>query len=137
LKRFYNEITFEKVIELSEIVINKEIVLENIYYDYNKSDIRPDAAEELDKLVQIMKDNPKISIELGSHTDSRGNDDYNMALSQSRAEAAVNYIVSKGISPDRLSARGYGETNPIIPTASQEKEYQVNRRTEFKVISVN
>jgi outer membrane protein OmpA-like peptidoglycan-associated protein len=137
LKRFYNEITFETVIELSEIVINKEIVLENIYYDYNKSDIRPDAAEELDKLVQIMKDNPKISIELGSHTDSRGNDDYNMALSQSRAEAAVNYIVSKGISPDRLSARGYGETNPIIPTASQEKEYQVNRRTEFKVISVN
>ncbi|MFM8433388.1 MAG: OmpA family protein [Bacteroidota bacterium] len=125
-------------LELEEIVVNKPIVLENIYYDLDKSDIRPDAKPGLDKLVQIMKDNPDIKIELGSHTDSRARDAYNDDLSQRRAESAVKYIVSTGIDRKRITAKGYGErqlvngcTNGVKCT---EEQHQANRRTEFKVV---
>ncbi|MDX5479627.1 MAG: OmpA family protein, partial [Cyclobacteriaceae bacterium] len=99
-------------------------------------DIRPDAALELDKLVQILKDNPSIRIELSSHTDARASDAYNDALSQRRAESAVAYIVSKGIDASRLVAKGYGKRQLIIKEAQTEEEHQVNRRTEFKVIEI-
>nr|WP_121270617.1 OmpA family protein [Pedobacter schmidteae] len=118
---------------------NKPIRLENIYYDFNKWNIRADAAVELEKLVQIMKDNSKIWIELGSHTDSRGNDAYNFTLSQKRAESAVKYIISRGIDKARIEARGYGETLLLnhCPNGVKctEKEHQLNRRTEFKIIN--
>ena len=116
--------------------MDKSIILENIYYDLDKADIRADAAKELDKLVQILKDNPSIRIELSSHTDDRASDSYNLNLSQRRAQSAVDYIVSQGISRDRLVAKGYGETQLIIPNAQTEEEHQVNRRTEFKVIEI-
>jgi len=129
-------VTLDTTIVLEQLVLEKAIVLENIYYDLDKADIRPDAAEELDKLVKILKDNPNIRIELSSHTDDRASDAYNQDLSQRRAESAVEYLVSQGIEPDRLVAKGYGESQLIIPSAATEEEHQRNRRTEFKVIEV-
>lgn len=123
----------------TKIIINKPIVLRNIYYDFDKWNIRPDAAIELDKLVKILVDNPEISIELGSHTDCRGSDKYNEKLSQKRAESAVNYIVSMGIDKKRITAKGYGEYVLINKCSNgvecTEEEHQMNRRTEFKVTS--
>ena len=129
-------VTLDTTIILEQLVLEKAIVLENIYYDLDKADIRPDAAIELDKLVKILKDNPNISIELSSHTDDRASDAYNQDLSQRRAESAVEYLVSQGIERERMVARGYGESQLIIPNATTEEEHQRNRRTEFKVIEV-
>ena len=127
-------VTLSVTLNLDEIVVDKAIVLDNIYYDLNKADIRPDAARELDKLVQTLKDNPTVRIELSSHTDSRDTDAYNLRLSQRRAESAVAYLVSQGIGDGRLVARGYGETRLLLPDAQTEEEHQLNRRTEFKVL---
>ena len=135
LKEFITNVEYEKNLILDRIVVNKSIVLDNIYYDLDKSDIREDAALELDKLIVILKDNPNISIELSSHTDDRASVDYNQNLSQRRAESAVSYILSKGIDDNRITARGYGESQLIILNAETEDEHQINRRTEFKVTS--
>ena len=130
-------IDLDHTLTLDKIKLEKTIVLDNIYYDYRKWDIKDTAAMELDKMVTIMRDNPKIHIELSSHTDSRGSDQYNMDLSQKRAESAVAYIVSKGIEKERVTAKGYGETKPIIENAMTEEDFQKNRRTEFKVLKVS
>lgn len=128
-------------LELEEIVVNKPIVLENIYYDLNKWEIRADAAQGLDKLVQILQENPNIRIELGSHTDSRSDDKYNLELSQKRADAAVAYIVAHGVNKDRIKAVGYGESQLVNQCGNgvncSEEEHQANRRTEFKVVSID
>ncbi len=108
----------------------------NIYYDLDKDNIRTDAAIELDKVVQFLMDNPRISAELGSHTDTRATDEYNLALSQRRANSAVQYLISKGVSPDRITAKGYGETTLLIENAETEEEHQQNRRTEIRVVDV-
>ena len=125
--------------ELEEIVLNQTVEIPNIYYDLGSAEIRPDAAFELDKLVKLMKENPSLVIELGSHTDSRGSAKSNQRLSQKRAEAAVSYIVSKGIAPYRITAKGFGESqlknNCKDGVPCSEQEHQRNRRTEFKVIS--
>ncbi|WP_439880938.1 OmpA family protein [Pontibacter sp. MBLB2868] len=131
-----NEVRLTATLVLNEIVKEKAIVLENIFYDYDKADIRPDAAVELDKLVQVLNDNPGISIELSSHTDARGSDAYNQDLSQRRAESAVEYIISKGIDRSRISAKGYGESRLVVKNATTEEEHQRNRRTEFKVVRI-
>lgn len=126
-------------IPIRPIQINETILLENIYYDYNKWNIRTDARPSLDRLVQIMRATP-IIIELGSHTDSRGKDDYNLDLSQKRAQAAVNYIISRGIAKERITAQGYGESQLVNRCEDgigcNEKEHQQNRRTEFKVTKI-
>jgi len=131
-----------KKIELSEIVIGKSIKIENIYFDLDKYNIRPDAAIELDKIVSLMKNNPNLIIELGSHTDCRFSFDYNMKLSNNRAKSSVAYIVSNGISKKRISAKGYGETMLVNDCkcdvvfdikACNEEQHQANRRTEFKI----
>lgn len=129
-------VSLDTTVVLDQLILDKSIILENIYYDLDKAEIRPDAAAELDKLVQILKDNPTIRIELSSHTDARSSDEYNLDLSQRRAQSAVDYIVSQGIDEDRLVAKGYGETQLIIENAQTEEEHQVNRRTEFKVIEI-
>lgn len=129
--------TFFVAMKLSKLEVGKKFVLENIYYDLDKSDIRSDAAVELDKLVQILLGSPSLKIELSSHTDTRSSDAYNMALSQRRAAAAVKYLVSKGIEAKRMVARGYGERQLIIQDAKSEEEHQTNRRTEFKVLEIN
>ena len=113
LKELLTTITLDTILVLDKIEINKIFVLENIYYNFARAEIRPDAAKELDKLVQLLVDNPEIKIELGSHTDSVDTDSYNLDLSQRRANSAVNYIVQHGISPDRIVAKGYGESKPI------------------------
>src|SRR5690606_9286577 len=113
-------------------------VVKNILYDFDKSDIRRDAALVLDNVASILWQNPTLHIELSSHSDSRGNDTYNKQLSQRRAEAAVNYLVSKGISRERMIARGYGETQLINECGNgvdcPEEAHEQNRRTEIKVL---
>lgn len=131
------DIFFNIKLTLDKIVLDKAIVLDNIYYDLDKANIRADAAQELDKLVAVLADNPEIKIELSSHTDSRAPDDYNLSLSQRRADSAVAYIVSQGIEKNRMRARGYGETQLLIADAQTEEQHQVNRRTEFKVYEYN
>ena len=131
-----NDVRIPVALTLTEIVKNRAIRVENILYNYDKSDIRPDAAVELDKLVETLNDNPKIIIELSSHTDSRGKDAYNQALSQKRAQSAVDYIISKGIDKARITAKGYGETRPEVKAAKTEQQYQRNRRTEFRVTRI-
>ena len=117
------------------------IVLENIYYDFNKSSIRTGAARELDELVIMMQTYPSMNIELASHTDSRGGSDYNLRLSQSRAESAKQYVISRGIASSRIRALGYGESQPrnqcVDGTKCTEEEHQYNRRTEVKVTSIS
>ena len=113
--------------------------LENIYYDFDKHNIRPDAAAILDELVRTLRDNPTLKIELSSHTDSRGSDTYNEALSQRRAQSAVDYLVSRGIARDRMVAKGYGEMRLVNRCADgvacSPAEHQANRRTEVTVLT--
>jgi len=113
-------------------------ILKNIFYDFDKSNIRQDAARVLDNLVNIMKKNPSMKIELSAHTDSRGNDNYNLRLSQQRAQAAVNYLISKGIKQNRITAKGYGETRLVNGCGNgitcTEEQHEQNRRTEIKVL---
>ena len=131
--------TFLANIEMEPIKINRTYEIKDIYYNFDKWNIRPDAAAELDKLIPILKDNQHVIVELGSHTDSRGDDDYNLRLSQKRAQAAVEYLATvNGINPERLRAKGYGEerlvnrcTNDVNCT---EREHQRNRRTELKIV---
>ncbi len=130
-KRYYNA-----TVELEKVEVGKEIVLKNIFYDYNKSNIRPEAEPDLLLLIEFLKNNPGVIVELGSHTDSRGNDEYNMKLSQARAQSAVNYILANAVTPERIKAVGYGEIRHIIQEATTEEEHQQNRRTEFKIIEI-
>lgn len=124
-------------IQLEEIVIGPPVVLQNIYYDYDKYYIRPDAAFELDKLVELLKKNPNITIQLGSHTDTNGSENYNKTLSEKRAMAAVKYLYDKGIDPGRLGWYGFGESAPIFAPEKSDEEEQVNRRTEFRITSID
>lgn len=119
-------------------VVGKTYTLENIHYDFDKHNIRKDAAEILDGLLKTLNENPTLKIELASHTDSRGSDSYNKALSQRRAQAAVDYLVSRGIARDRMVAMGYGETRLLNECANgvacSDEAHQANRRTEFTVL---
>ncbi|MFM2269107.1 MAG: hypothetical protein RL757_2548 [Bacteroidota bacterium] len=133
--------TITKMVAPRRTIRNSEkIVINNIFYAYNSADITfEEAKRALDYVNEIMVKNPTIVIELGSHTDSRGKDDYNMNLSQRRAESAKQYLLSRGISPDRIVAKGYGETQIINQCQNGVKcsddEHQQNRRTEFQIIA--
>ncbi len=135
-----NEEVLNVVILLDKIVIEKPVVIDinPIYFDFDKYDVRLDAAIELDKVVAVMEAHPTIVVESGSHTDARGNDDYNLKLSAKRADATVAYIISKGIDASRISGRGYGETklnnNCANGVPCTKKAHQLNRRTEFIVV---
>lgn len=141
LKELVTNITLDTILVMDRIELNKIFVLENIYFDFDKSDITPQAAIELNKLVDILKDNAAIKIEMGSHTDSVGTQDYNIQLSQRRAESTVRYLVNNGISQQRLTAKGYGETKPVArntnPDGSDNPVGRArNRRTEFKIVEI-
>ena len=128
-------------IELQPILINEAFELKNIYYDLNSSKLRPEAEKELESLITLIKDNPGISIEIGSHTDARGKDAYNLKLSQQRAQAVVNYLTDNGnIDPSYLVAKGYGEKQPVNGCKNgvkcSERRHQENRRTELKVVGI-
>jgi len=116
-----------------------KLKLEPIYFDLDKAEIRPDAAKELDKIVELLNKYPDIKLSMESHTDSRNTDEYNMDLSERRAKATMQYLIDHGIDPERLQAKGFGETRPvnhcIDGVKCTEKEYQMNRRTEFMIIN--
>ena len=140
---------------------DRPIELPNILYDFGKWDLRPESMVSLDKLVETLIDNPNVTIEIMSHTDTRNTEEYNLILSQKRAQSVVDYLVSKGIELDRLTAKGYGKSSPKVVDAAiaaqypflkagtqlteqfvnslpndEQKEiaHQINRRTEFKVL---
>jgi outer membrane protein OmpA-like peptidoglycan-associated protein len=127
---------------LDKLEMNKRFTLENIFYDFDKWNIRPDAEPSLNNLVRILKEN-LFSVELGSHTDCRGSEEYNRILSQKRAESAVRYIVHQGIDPGRIIAKGHGKSqlinrcNCAAGKECTEAEHQVNRRTEFRIIGLS
>jgi peptidoglycan-associated lipoprotein len=136
----------------------KEIVLPKIEYDYNSSALRPASKLSLDQLVNVLKENPNVVIQLRSHTDNRAGDDFNLKLSQERAQICVDYMSSKGIKKKRLKAKGMGESDPFVMDVKNgklklgdildeayinklrrkkdiEKAHQYNRRTDFKVLT--
>lgn len=117
------------------IVTPTEIILKPVYFEYNKSNITQEGAFELDKLVQVMKNNDQIVIMVKAHTDSRGTDQYNLDLSDRRAKSTVQYIISKGINASRISGKGYGESEPKVQCdPCTEEEYSQNRRSEFLIV---
>ncbi len=117
------------------IITDKEVILESIYFEFNKSNITADGATELDKLVTVMNEYPNMIIFIKSHTDSRGGDKFNMNLSDRRAKATVQYLISKGISRDRISGQGFGEIEPkIICNPCTEEQHAQNRRSEFLIV---
>jgi len=149
------------MVTINLTAIDMPIELPNIFYDFNKWDLRPESMVSLDKLVETLNDNPNVTIELMSHTDSRDTEAYNQELSQKRAQSVVQYLIDKGIEQERLSAKGYGESNPKVVDAAisaqspflktgatlseqyinslagdEQKEiaHQINRRTEFRVL---
>lgn len=130
---------YSLTIELEKLSTGKQIALEDLFYDLNKWNIRPDAALVLDKLAQILTENPNVKIEIGSHTDSRGTAETNMKLSQRRSESVLAYLVKKGIAPTRLVAKGYGESQLINKCADgvncTEDEHQENRRTVIEILN--
>jgi outer membrane protein OmpA-like peptidoglycan-associated protein len=134
LKNKSPDSTYEKNIPLQPIEVNASIVLKNIFFDVNKYDLKPESQVELDKVVQLMQDNPAVKIQIEGHTDNVGNDADNMKLSENRAKAVVNYLVSKNISAARLTAKGFGATKPIAENNTEEGRAQ-NRRTELKVVA--
>jgi outer membrane protein OmpA-like peptidoglycan-associated protein len=117
---------------------NRPIVLQNIFYDYNKATLRPESQLVLDTLVSILDENPTMAIQMGAHTDGIGGTKYNLDLSDRRAKACVDYLISKGIDPGRLTWKGFGKCCPIAPEKINGKDNpagrQVNRRTEFSVL---
>lgn len=141
LKDLVTNITLDTILVLDRKEKGRTFVLNNIYFEYNESYIRADAAKELDKLVTLLNDNPDLKIEMGSHTDSVASDAYNIELSQRRAESTVSYLIKKGIDATRLEAKGYGESKPIARNSNPDGSdnptgRQRNRRTEFKILEI-
>jgi len=128
-------------VKIEPMVIDKPVRLENIYYAFNSWEITSKSAYILDGLVKLLNENPEIDVEIGSHTDTRGDFDINKYVSQQRANAVVHYLIQKGISPKRLSAKGYGKEKPLIhcgnDTACTEEDHSQNRRTEFKILKIS
>jgi outer membrane protein OmpA-like peptidoglycan-associated protein len=127
----YNEIT--KDLYLLPIEKGEIIRLNNIFFEFNKADLMSDSYNELDRLYNILEHNKDLKIEIGGHTDDKGSDDYNKSLSNSRAKSVLNYLVTKGIAANRLTAVGYGESNPLVAN-DNEDNMAINRRVEFKVL---
>jgi outer membrane protein OmpA-like peptidoglycan-associated protein/tetratricopeptide (TPR) repeat protein len=121
-------------------VVGTTEVMDNIYYQFNKAYLLDASFASLDKLVATLKENPNMTIEIGGHTDSRGNDGYNQKLSEQRAQSVIDYLISKGIAKERLQAKGYGESQPIAPNQNPDGRdnpagREKNRRTELKILS--
>lgn len=143
--------------------ITKPVVIDNIFYDFDRATLRPESKEALDEMAQVLRDNPNVTIEMASHTDRKGSDEYNIKLSSRRAKSVIDYLISVGIEPERLQSQGYGESRPktitkklareypqfkegdvlteeyilALPEADQEVADQINRRTEFQVLSID
>ncbi|HCZ35478.1 MAG TPA: hypothetical protein DHV26_06070 [Cytophagales bacterium] len=120
---------------LAPIEVGLTVRLKNIYFDYDKTTLKSESFVELNKVVDFLKQNPSISIEISGHTDSRGSDTYNENLSQGRSQSVVDYLISQGIDSSRLEAHGYGESRPI-DTNNTEAGMANNRRVEFTVLKI-
>ncbi|MFH0893615.1 MAG: OmpA family protein [Bacteroidota bacterium] len=129
----YQEII--KDIQLKKYEIGKRIVLNNIFYDFDKATLRTESLSELERMVKLMNENPSMKVEISSHTDNIGSEEYNISLSQARAQSVVDYLISKGVTKERLIAKGYGKSMPIATNETEEGR-QLNRRTEFKIVSI-
>ncbi|WP_372473391.1 OmpA family protein [Capnocytophaga sp. ARDL2] len=118
------------------IVVNTRLEIDDIYFEFNRANITQEGAFELDKVVDIMRKNPSMKIRIESHTDTRGNDHYNLKLSQQRAAATFQYLVSKGIEAERMIAKGYGESQPKVDCGDNctEEQHAINRRSEFIIL---
>ncbi|MGB3591163.1 MAG: OmpA family protein [Nonlabens sp.] len=131
-----DEVTLQITMKPEPKIVEDKIVLNKIFFDLDKAAIRPDAALELDRLVSLMQKNPNLEIMAETYADSRGADNYNMALTERRAQSIIDYVSSKGIDASRLSAAGRGEANPVIDCVSKkcsEEEYEASRRSEFTI----
>lgn len=126
-------------IYLDSFVTDRDYIMDNILYDYDKATLRPESAASLEKLTDLMKSNPSLDVKIFSYTDSKGTDAYNINLSQQRAEAVVNYLVRNGVDRSRLSAQGMGKSNPVAPNKIDGKDNpegrQQNRRTTFRIMT--
>jgi OmpA-OmpF porin, OOP family len=131
IKAGYKEI--HKDLYLVPIEIGSVVRLNNVFFDFDKWDLRPESFVELDRVVKLLKENPAIEIEMSAHTDSRGSDEYNFKLSDNRARSVMEYIISKGIPASRIISQGYGETKPMVDNDTDENR-QLNRRVEFKIL---
>jgi outer membrane protein OmpA-like peptidoglycan-associated protein len=118
---------------LQPIEVGVSVRLNNIFFDYNKTTLRPESFPELDKVVEFLQENPDVKVEIGGHTDDRGTDAYNQSLSQGRAESVVKYLTEHWVDPSRLSAKGYGESKPEVPN-DNDANRQINRRVEFTIM---
>ena len=127
----YKEI--HKDLYLVPIEIGQVVRLNNVFFDFDKWNLRPESFVELDRVAKLLEENPAIEIEMSAHTDSYGSDDYNFKLSDNRARSVMEYILSKGISPARIISHGYGETVPVVANDTPENR-QLNRRVEFKIL---
>jgi outer membrane protein OmpA-like peptidoglycan-associated protein len=128
----YQEI--EKNIALNKIAAGSKIILNNIFFDTGKSDLRKESTNELERLLQLMNEVLTLKIEISGHTDNVGSADYNKGLSEARAKSVVDYLIKKGIDKERMVFKGYGFTQPIADNSTEEGR-QLNRRTEFKILS--
>ena len=126
--------TYIKNILLEPIASNASVVLKNIFFEVNKYELNPESQTELDNLVRLLNENPTMEIEISGHTDNVGKPSDNMILSNNRAKAVVNFLISKKINPARLVAKGFGETKPLADNKTEAGRLQ-NRRTEMRVIS--
>ncbi|MCO6501115.1 MAG: PD40 domain-containing protein [Vicingus serpentipes] len=124
---------FIKDVKMNPIKEGETVILKNVFFETNKFDLKPKSKIELDKLVDFLKKNPTVAIELGGHTDNVGNSKLNQVLSDNRAKAVYDYLVEKSIAKDRLSTKGYGDTQPIASNDTEDGRAE-NRRTEFKVL---
>lgn len=124
-----------KLVPIKPIITSNEVLLQSIFFEYDKSNITREGAEELNKLVQIMKEHPEMVVLVKSHTDSQGDEDYNLKLSQRRAQATVQYVISKGIAVERISAMGVGESElKVLCDVCSEEDNAANRRSEFLIL---
>lgn len=126
--------TYQKDIPLTPIETNASIVLKNIFFDSNKSELKPESQTELDKLVRLLTENPGLKIEIGGHTDNVGKPADNLTLSNNRAKSVIDYLIHKNIPAQRLTAKGFGETRPVADNRTEEGR-AMNRRTEMRVVS--
>ena len=131
VKAGYKEI--HKDLYLVPIDVGSVVRLNNVFFDFDKWDLRPESFVELDRVVKLLSENPAIEIEMSAHTDSKGSDDYNFKLSDNRAKSVKEYILSKGIAASRITSQGYGETKPVA-TNDTDDGRQLNRRVEFKIL---
>ncbi|GAC1426276.1 MAG: hypothetical protein NVSMB67_28970 [Flavisolibacter sp.] len=131
VKAGYKEI--HKDLYLVPIEIGQVVRLNNVFFDFDKSNLRPESFVELDRVVSLLNENAAIEIEMSAHTDNKGSDDYNFKLSDNRARSVMDYILSKGIAPSKIVSHGYGKTKPVVPNDSDENR-QLNRRVEFKIM---